>query len=135
MPNPNPKWAKGDAAVTAVEAELRKIASSTSKWGLKIELMTEALNEAAGPWNLAGDDRVLSMMRNSAGEIAEGIIKDEAERIKGLSNDEMPLEDKDSALSALSNSVEEISWLAEGFKASIKCEIAFARADLKMGKW
>jgi hypothetical protein len=124
------KWAEGDAAARELEEELARRADARGTFSEKIERMTGALQAAMGPWNMKGDDRVLSLMRIAAGAVTEELALDEIARLKRTGGDEAA-----KGLEALAREIGKISWLADGFKSSIKVAISFATADLRMAGW
>jgi len=132
------KWEEGDKAVENLTGIFDKIAKSKKNYGEKITEISKELEKAANPWNLKGDDRVLSMMNNEACAAAEEIIELEiANIIKSPGGDESSenFESKEARLNKIRAEIEGISWLAEGFKSSLRVDIAFALSELKTKKW
>ena len=121
--------AEGDLAVKTFADYLKIVAASSENFETKIKIISETLVKAMEPWNLKGDDRVLSMMNGSAGECAEKLAHMEMTRITG--NKKVKAAGRIAALDALDKSVSSIQWLAKGFKSSIKCDIAFAKSDVR----
>lgn len=112
---------KGDDAIADFERELIEIISSKLSYKEKIEQADKAYRKAVEPWTKKGDERVLDSMRIAAGSAIDDIV--EAEIGRGLDEEK---------LKALREDVIKISWLAEGFKSSIRLKIAFRIADVKM---
>lgn len=120
---------KGDQAVEAFEKELEGIVGMMSDMKDKIKRMSDAFQKAIEPWSKAGDDRVLSAMRIAASSSVENVVRAEVHDLTG--NQKLASNEKMDRLKAVRVEVEGISWLADGFKSSLKAEIAFAITDIK----
>ena len=110
------EFEEGDKAAEKFEREVIKISDSKVKLDGKIERMTLALHNATQPWDKKGDDRVISLMKISAGAEIEDIVVQEIEVIhfgKGT------IEDKRAKLIRLQDEMIVIPWLPEGFKSSM----------------
>jgi len=119
----------GNKAVEALEKEFDGIVKQKSAFKDKINLMSDAFQKAIGPWNLAGDDRVLSAMRIAAGSAVEEIVQVDVQAVS--SEGKLAPKDRIERLKSIRVEVETIPWLADGFKSSLKAEIAFAITDLQ----
>lgn len=117
----------GDLAVEKLTEEFEKIIISKRSFLEGITKIDETLQKAAWSWNLKGDDRVLSMMRIQAGTAAEDIAKYEISKIAGSSES---YEQKKEKLENLRRKINNIPWLAKGFKSSIGLDISFSIAQL-----
>lgn len=124
------QWARGDLAVAALAKKLSRIKRARGDFSKMLAAVRSVLDAASPPWNRVGDDRVLSKMRNEAGAAAQALAKMEIERLVARPG---RIEDKGRLLEALRDQINAQEWLAEGFKASIRLDIAFALADLKAG--
>ncbi len=122
-------WEEGDSAVLLLEKKLDKIIKEKISFEKKIELIGEELRKAAEPWNLKGDDRVLSMMNNSACADVEKIAEAEIEATK---NSKGKIESKNKKLEKIEAEIDRISWLAKGFVSSIRVKIAFIKAGFRL---
>jgi hypothetical protein len=102
----------GDEAVKKLAAEFKEIINLKSTVKDRIDKMTSALQAAVLPWNIKGDDRVLGEMTIEAGAALEQMVDNELSNVK--------------ILKTLKSDVDNIPWLADGFKSSIKVKIAIA---------
>lgn len=106
------KWIEGDRAVEQFKKKVKSIVDSNKSIEARAKDMTDELQKAAAPWDLKGDDRVLSMMNMEAGVAFSEMIEKE---IKNASKDR---------LDELRKLVEGVSWLARGFKSSLGVKIS-----------
>ena len=116
------KGIEGDRACGELQKKINLILKSGETVEVKIVQLGVELEKACGPWNLSGDDRVLSKMNQSADEAFEKIILSEIENISSL---EVFLKKK--RLVELLKLVDKSFWLADGFKVSLRLAIAFAK--------
>lgn len=123
--------ARGDRAVTAFERRLSRIRRSKGSFAGRLAAVRKALEAATPEWNRLGDDRVLSKMRNAAGEAAGNLAKAEIERIRRGAGDQS---EERRSLEALRAEVDRQDWLPEGFRSGIRLDVSFAVAQSRTGK-
>lgn len=123
------KWKEGDEAVEKLAGIFSKIAKSGKNYEEKIAEMSRELEKAAKPWDMKGDDRVLSMMTTKAGTAIEEIVNSE---IDNIIKDAGSFEGKLARFKKLEAEIDKIPWLARGFKSSLRVDIALALTDLRM---
>lgn len=123
------RWARTDRAVNKTLHQMQSIGHEDHPFPEKLARMTGVFDQAVMPLTLKGDDRALSHLRNGAGEILEKLVNEEISRIKEAPN--LSGSEKLLQLQQMQQQVEEVPWLAEGFKSSIRVDLAFAQADLR----
>jgi hypothetical protein len=116
------KWIEGDRAAGELIKKVNILVNSKETAEEKIKKLGIELEEACIPWNLKGDDRVLSKMNQAADEAFEKVILDE---IVTISATDAFLKKK--RLAELLKLVDKSFWLADGFKVSLRLAIAFAK--------
>jgi hypothetical protein len=126
------KWVKGDEAVSKLETRFRAITKSNMSFNEKFVLIDDAFHKAIEPWNLKGDDRVLSKMRIAALSAVEDSIEDELARMNA--GTKLSAMKKQDTLDIIRKRVQAAAWLPDAVKSSIACSLSFARYDATLEK-
>lgn len=113
------RFSAGDTAVEKFEKEIGQVCNLKIKLEEKISKIDEILREAIGPWSLKGDDRVLSMIKNSTSDFISRIVR--AEILAAKSEEE---------LENIKKIVDGISWLAERFKSGLRVYLSFRKFEI-----
>jgi len=93
----------------------------------KIKKLTEELQKECGPWNIKGDDRMLSELTTRASEKVEGLVKEE---IKIIQESSESSDEKKLGLVKVREQIRDISWLPKSFKSSLNLQLVFAGAKI-----
>lgn len=113
----------GGKDTSLLSKRLNEIIHSDASFEEMLVDISKVYEESTKPWILSGDDGVLSRMRNISSSFLETAVRAE---LKSLSNDMKNV----IRMDAIEGIIHGIGWLPDGFRSSLKADIAFARANL-----
>lgn len=101
--------------ITQFKDKINLIISQKESFSKKIDQLCDLFQTEAMPYNYSGNDRILSKMQNEVNSIIERLVEIE---LQNLTKQELTM---------LENDIENIPFLKEGFKSSIRLKIALKK--------